>query len=57
MTHATHFDIQALVTVVVSLSSSGSDFDGGLYVSTGAGQGEQSVIGLQRGDAVSAVAG
>lgn len=34
-THATHFDIQALVTVVVSLSSHGVDFDGGLYLSTG----------------------
>jgi hypothetical protein len=33
--HDMHFDIHALVTVVVSLSSEGIDFDGGLYVSTG----------------------
>lgn len=50
--HATHFDIQALVTVVVSLSSSGVDFDGGLFVSTGAGRGDEYFLALQAGDAV-----
>lgn len=48
-THGTHFDIQALVTVVVSLSSFGSDFEGGLYVTTGAAaaSGETAFLGLQ----------
>jgi hypothetical protein len=58
-THATHFDIQALVTVVVSLNSYGRDFDGGLHVSTGSGSNEagdgpaeKQFLGLQAGDAV-----
>lgn len=55
VTHATHFDLQALVTVVVSLSSSGVDFEGGLFVSTGS-VGEDSdsdmYVPLQAGDAV-----
>lgn len=50
-THAAHFDIQALVTVVVSLGSYGADFDGGLYVTT-AGERAAQFLGLQRGDAV-----
>ena len=33
--HEMHFDQHALVTVVVSLSSAGSDFEGGIYLSTG----------------------
>ena len=47
--HGTHFDIQALVTVVVSLSSFGTDFDGGLFVTTGAAAagGETAFVGLQ----------
>jgi hypothetical protein len=32
-----HFDVNALVTVVVSLSDAGVDFEGGLYVSAGGG--------------------
>lgn len=47
--HPTHFDIQALVTVVVSLTSYGKDFIGGLYVSTGE---RESYLALQAGDAV-----
>ena len=35
-THASHFDVQAFVTVVVSLASYGVDFEGGIYVTTGA---------------------
>ena len=59
LTHAMHFDVNALVTVVVSLSSEGSDFTGGLYVSTGGsgadnGNSKNSryFLPLQDGDAV-----
>jgi hypothetical protein len=38
------------VTVVVSLTSAGVDFEGGLYVSVGAGS--EVSVALQRGDAV-----
>jgi TPR repeat protein len=48
-THETHFDIQSLATVVVGLNSAGADFEGGLYVSTGAWR---RYLPLQRGDAV-----
>ena len=48
-THETHFDIQSLATVVVGLNSAGADFEGGLYVSTGAWR---RFLPLQRGDAV-----
>jgi hypothetical protein len=43
------------VTVVVSLSSYGRDFEGGLFVSTGdvGGGGEEYFLGLSEGDAVS----
>ena len=49
--HAEHFDLQALVTVVISLSTPGVDFPAGsgLYVSTGA---EVKVLGLTAGDAL-----
>jgi hypothetical protein len=47
--HAEHFDVQAFVTVVVSLSTHGAEFDGGLYVSTGRGP---RFLGLRAGDAV-----
>jgi hypothetical protein len=51
--HPTHFDIQALVTVVIPLSDFGVDFEGGLYVSTGAGyRGEEAFLPLAAGDAV-----
>ena len=51
--HPTHFDIQALVTVVIPLSDFGVDFEGGLYVSTGAGyHGEEAFLPLAAGDAV-----
>mmetsp|Transcript_29430 Transcript_29430/g.54474 ORF Transcript_29430/g.54474 Transcript_29430/m.54474 type:complete len:574 (-) Transcript_29430:316-2037(-) len=50
--HPAHFDLQALVTVVVSLSSYGTDFEGGLYVSTGAGRRQSKYIAMQAGDAV-----
>jgi hypothetical protein len=39
--------------VVVSLSSYGTDFEGGLYVSTGAGRGQARYVPMQAGDAVS----
>lgn len=48
--HPMHFDIQALVTVVISLSSHGADYHGGLYVSAGE---EPRLLPLMRGDAVS----
>ncbi len=48
--HPTHFDIRALVTVVISLQSTGVDFEGGLYVSTG--HGTEMIVALQSGDAV-----
>lgn len=47
--HATHLDAQALVTVVVSLSEYGRDYQGGLYVSTGLGQ--KQFLKLNEGDA------
>ena len=47
--HGTHFDIQALATVVIGLNSYGSDFDGGLFVTVG--QGKKDFIPLQAGDA------
>ena len=46
-----HFDIQAQVTVVVSLGRYGVDFDGGLFVSTGRATGRIDVP-LGSGDAV-----
>ena len=46
-----HFDIQAQVTVVVSLGRYGVDFDGGLFVSTGRATGRIDVP-LGAGDAV-----
>ena len=53
MDHPTHFDLQALVTVVIPLSTHGEDFEGGLYVSTGAGyQGREAYLPLAAGDAV-----
>lgn len=48
--HDTHWDIPSYVSVVVSLDSSGLDFEGGFFVTTG--NGEKSFIPLQRGDAV-----
>ena len=48
--HDTHWDIPSYVSVVVSLDSSGVDFEGGFFVTTG--NGEKSFIPLQRGDAV-----
>ena len=49
MAHPTHFDVQALVTVVVSLSPA-SAFSGGLYVSVGSGT--EQTLALRQGDAV-----
>lgn len=51
-THQAHLDVQALVTVVVSLNSFGVDFDGGLYVSTGNSHDDRLFVAMQRGDAV-----
>jgi hypothetical protein len=54
LSHATHFDVQALVTVVVSLSSYGKDHTGGLFLTTGAEEGGGSgevFLALQPGDA------
>ena len=51
-THQAHLDVQALVTVVVSLNSFGADFDGGLYVSTGNSHDDRLFVAMQRGDAV-----
>jgi TPR repeat protein len=48
--HGTHHDGHALITVVVSLSSYGTDYHGGLYVSTGYGQ--RQYLALVAGDAV-----
>jgi len=48
--HGTHFDIQALATVVVGLNKYGVDFEGGLYVTTS--QGKMSFLALDAGDAV-----
>ena len=50
LVHPTHFDVRALVTAVVSLQSAGKDFEGGLYVSVGAGT--EATVALQAGDAV-----
>lgn len=49
--HGEHFDLQALATAVVSLSTYGVDYPhgSGLYVSTGA---ELRVLGLSAGDVV-----
>ena len=49
-THDTHWDIPSYVSVVVSLDSSGRDFHGGFFVTTG--NGEKSFIPLQQGDTV-----
>ena len=49
--HGTHYDGHALITVVVSLSNYGTDYTGGLYVSTGYGQ--RQFVPLFQGDAVS----
>jgi hypothetical protein len=49
--HPQHFDVQSLVTVVVPLSTAGEDFQGGLYVSTGA-TGTEALLPLRAGDAV-----
>jgi hypothetical protein len=48
--HAPHHDAHALVTVVISLSSWGQDYDGGLYVESG--QGSRQTIALHGGDAI-----
>jgi hypothetical protein len=48
--HAIHHDGHALVTVVVSLSDYGTEYGGGLYVSSELGQKE--FLALQKGDAV-----
>jgi hypothetical protein len=48
--HATHHDLHALVTAVVSLSSHGIDYEGGLYVATA--HGPRQFLALQAGDAV-----
>ena len=48
--HGMHFDLQALVTVVVSLSDFGLDFSGGLYVS--AKNDSRLFLPLMKGDAV-----
>ena len=49
-THDTHWDIPSYVSVVVSLDTTGRDFQGGFFVTTG--NGEKSFIPLQRGDTV-----
>ena len=51
VSHATHHDGHALVTVVVSLSDYDVEYRGGLYVSTGFGQ-RREYVALDRGDAV-----
>ena len=48
--HGTHYDGHALITVVVSLSNYSTDYNGGLYVSTGYGQ--RQFVPLYSGDAV-----
>ena len=50
--HGSHHDGHALVTVVVSLTDHGSEYEGGLYVGAGHGGGGRRVVGLSRGDAV-----
>lgn len=47
--HGVHFDIQALVTVVIALNDEGADFAGGLFVTTGR---DKTFIPLEIGDAV-----
>lgn len=47
--HKMHFDIQALITIVVSLNSARRDFSGGLFISTGS---VRHLLELQEGDAV-----
>jgi hypothetical protein len=49
--HALHRDGQALFTAVLSLTTSGRDFGGGLYVAAGSTQ-RKLFLALQRGDAV-----
>lgn len=48
--HAIHHDGHAIVTVVVSLSVRGRDYNGGLFVATK--QAQRQFVGLTRGDAV-----
>ncbi len=48
--HGTHYDGHALITVVVSLSNYSTDYNGGLYVSTGYGQ--RQFVPLYSGDAI-----
>ena len=48
--HGTHYDGHALITVVISLSNYSTDFNGGLYVSTGYGQ--RQFVPLYSGDAI-----
>lgn len=48
--HAPHFDIQALITVVVGLNEYGTDFGGGLFVTTTGT--ERQFIALPKGAAV-----
>lgn len=55
LTHGTHFDVQALVTVVVSLSAHDVDYSGGLFLTTGAASAGGSgpvFLPLQPGEAV-----
>ena len=49
--HEQHYDAHALVTIVVSLSSFGAEYTGGLYLASG-GRGGRQVLPLLRGDAV-----
>ena len=49
--HDTHYDGEALVTVVVSLSQFGEDYTGGLYLAAGS-KSRREVLPLLRGDAV-----
>lgn len=49
--HGTHHDGHAIVTVVVSLSDYGREYEGGLYVATQRG-GAKQYVALNRGDAV-----
>lgn len=54
LTHATHFDVQALVTVVVALSSYDVEFTGGLFLTTGstaAGGSGDVYVAMQAGNA------
>ena len=48
--HNVHHDGHALVTIVVSLSMRGKDYNGGLFVATK--HSERKFVGLTRGDAV-----